>query len=68
MERFKQAFSRPGSMTAALNYYRAIIDAADVGNADNQEVRYIVQHLIRRRPAWPFCPYVCCLRKAGHAL
>ncbi len=28
IERFKQAFARPGSMTAALNYYRAIIDAA----------------------------------------
>ena len=28
MERFKQAFSRPGSMSAALNYYRAVIDAA----------------------------------------
>jgi len=28
VDRFKQAFSRPGRLTAALNYYRAIIDAA----------------------------------------
>ena len=28
VERFKQAFARPGSLTAAINYYRAAIDAA----------------------------------------
>ena len=28
VERYKQAFARPGSLTAVLNYYRAIIDAA----------------------------------------
>ena len=28
VERYKQAFARPGSLTAAINYYRAIIDAA----------------------------------------
>jgi hypothetical protein len=27
LERYKQAFGRPGTPTAAVNYYRSIIDA-----------------------------------------
>ena len=27
IERYKQGFARPGSMTGALNYYRAIVDS-----------------------------------------
>lgn len=51
IERYKVAFSRPGALTAALNYYRALLDEATL-HPDPSIQRCALCAWRRQRATW----------------